>query len=286
MQRARALSPHHCINKEPHMAKQIIKAAFAVSALVLASQAMAQVVLYEREGFRGRSVAVNGELRNVERRALGDKAASAVVERGRWEVCEQPRFQGRCAVLRRGNYPDLGAAGLQWDIASIRPAREGRRYDLEPQASVGQDYEYRRRASERTTEVPIRQVRAIMGAANQRCWVERQAVAVPNQNSNVGGAVAGALIGGILGHQVGGGTGRDAATVAGVVGGAAIGNNVGRNNQGGYATQDVQRCENVQGAPAYYEVTYDYRGTPHSVQMSAPPAGNTIIVNERGEPRM
>lgn len=269
------------------MANKLLKTAFAVSAIVLASQAMAQIVLYEGEGYRGRSVVVNGEMRNLERRALGDTAASAVVERGRWEVCERPRFEGRCAVLRRGNYENLRGTGLQWNIASIRPAREGRRYDLEPQASVGQEYEYRRRASERTTEVPIRQVRAIMGAANQRCWVERQAVAAPNQNSNIGGAVAGALIGGILGHQVGGGTGRDAATVAGVVGGAAIGNNVGRNNQGpGYATQDVQRCENVQGAPAYYEVTYDFRGTPHSVQMSAPPAGNTIIVNERGEPRM
>jgi uncharacterized protein YcfJ len=268
------------------MAKQFIQAAFAVSALVLASQAMAQVVLYEREGFRGHSVVVNGEMRNVERRALGDKAASAVVERGRWEVCEQPRFQGRCAVLRRGNYPDLRGTGLQWDIASVRPAREGRRYDLEPQASAGDDYAYRRRASERTQEVPVRDVRAIMGAGSQHCWVERQAVPVASSNNNVGGAVAGAIIGGILGHQVGAGSGRDVATGVGAVAGAAVGNNVGRNSAPGYATQDVQRCQNVQGTPAYYEVTYDYRGTPHTVQMSAPPAGNTIIVNERGEPRM
>ena len=268
------------------MAKHIIKAAFAVSALVLASQAMAQVVLYEREGFRGRSVVVNAEMRNVERRALGDTAASAVVERGRWEVCERPRFQGRCAVLRRGDYPDLRNTGLQWDIASVRPAREGRRYDLEPQATAGQDYAYRRRASERTREVPIRDVRAIMGAANQRCWVERQAVPAANTNANVGGAIAGAIIGGILGHQVGGGSGKDLATGAGVVGGAVIGNRVAGGSAPGYATQDVQKCENVQGAPAYYEVTYNYRGAPHTVQMSAPPVGNTIIVNERGEPRM
>jgi uncharacterized protein YcfJ len=268
------------------MAKFFFKAAFAASALVLASQAMAQIVVYEREGFRGRSVVINGEMRNVERRALGDTAASAVVERGRWEVCEQPRFQGRCAVLRRGNYPDLRGTGLQWNIASIRPAREGRRYDFEPQASAGGDYAYRRRASERIREVPIRDVRAIMGAANQRCWVERQAVPVASANANVGGAVVGAIVGGILGHQVGAGSGRDAATGVGAIAGAAVGNNVGRNAAPGYATQDVQRCETVQGAPAYYEVTYDFRGTPHTVQMSAPPAGNTIIVNERGEPRM
>jgi uncharacterized protein YcfJ len=269
------------------MAKFFFKAAFAASALVLASQAMAQIVLYEREGFRGRSVVINGEMRNVERRALGDTAASAVVERGRWEACEQPRFQGRCAVLRRGNYPDLRSTGLQWNIASIRPAREGRRYDVEPQAVTGEDYAYRRRARERVQEVPIRDVRAIMGAGSQRCWVERQAVPAANANANVGGAVLGAIVGGILGHQVGGGSGRDAATGVGAVAGAAVGSNVGRGSApGGFATQDVQRCETVQGAPAYYEVTYNFRGTPHTVQMSAPPAGNTIIVNERGEPRM
>jgi len=265
----------------------ILKAAVAASALVLASQAMAQIVVYEREGFHGRSVVVNGEMRNVERRALGDTAASAVVEHGRWEVCERPRFEGRCAVLRRGNYPDLRGTGLEWNIASIRPARDGRRYDLEPQASAGgDDYAYRRRASERTQEVPIRDVRAIMGPANQRCWVERQAVAAPNSNANVGGAVLGAVVGGILGHQVGNGRGRDVATGVGAVAGALTGNNLGGNSGPGYGTQDVQRCQNVQGTPAFYEVTYNFRGTPHTVQMSAPPAGNTIIVNERGEPRM
>jgi uncharacterized protein YcfJ len=269
------------------MNKFHLKAAFAASALLLGTQAMAQIVLYEREGFRGHSVVVDKEVRNVERRALGDTAASAVVERGRWEVCEQPRFQGRCAVLRRGNYPDLRGTGLQWNIASIRPARDGRRYDREPQATAGDDYAYRRRASERTREVPVTDVRAIMGAANQRCWVEQRAVPAANANTNIGGAVAGAIIGGILGHQVGGGSGKDAATGVGAVAGAVIGNNVAGNNAPGYAsTQNVQRCETVQGSPAYYEVSYDFRGARHTVQMSAPPAGNTIIVNERGEPRM
>ena len=268
------------------MAKQIIKAAFAASALVLASQAMAQVVLYEREGFRGRSVVVDREMRNVERRALGNTAQSVVVERGRWEVCEEPRFGGRCAVLRRGNYPDLRGTGLQWDIASVRPAREGRRYDFEPQASTSDDYRWRRRASERVQEVPIRDVRAIMGAGTQRCWVERQAVPAANANASVGGAVVGAIVGGILGHQVGSGSGRDVATVAGAVGGAAVGNRVGAGQQPQFATQDVQRCETVQGAPTHYEVTYNFRGQLHTAAMSAPPAGNTIIVNQRGEPRM
>lgn len=257
-----------------------------VAALVLAQTAMAQITLYEREGFRGRAVTINGPMRNLDRQGLGDSAASIIVDRGRWEVCERPRFEGRCAVLRRGHYDSLRGSGLEWDISSVRPADNRRRYDFEPQVSTQPVYEYRRRASERVYEVPVAWSRAVMGPPNQRCWMERQAVPVASSNTNVGGALAGALIGGILGHQVGGGSGKDAATAAGVVAGAAIGANSGGSGGTVYGTQDVQRCTtNYSGPPAYWDVAYNFRGTEHRIQMSsAPPA--TITVNERGEPRM
>lgn len=228
----------------------VFKAALAVSTLVLASQAMAQMVLYEREQFRGRSVAVSKQMPNLDRRGLGNQTSSIVVEKGRWEVCAQPRFQGRCALLRPGNYPSLRGTGLEENISSIRPARQGQRYDNEPQAATGNDYQYRRRASERTQEVAVTDVRAIMGPPNQRCWVERQAA--PQQS----GDATSAMIAGILGYE----TGRP--------------------------TQDVQRCRTVEGPPAHYEVSYNFRGTTRRVQMAAPPANNRIVVNERGEPRM
>jgi hypothetical protein len=233
--------------------KMLTKTALAVCTLVLGTQAMAQIVLYERENFRGRSVVVDRDMRNLDRRGLGDKANSIVVERGRWEVCEQPRFQGKCAVLRRGNYPNLRGTGLEADISSIRKASEGRRYDNEPQAAAGDDYRFRRRANERTSEVPVTSVRAIMGPPNQRCWVERQAAPPP---SDPGAAVAGAVLSGILGYQV------------------------------GPAPQNVQRCTTVQGRPDHYEVTYNFRGSPRTVQMAVPPPNNRIIVNAQGEPRM
>jgi hypothetical protein len=228
--------------------KMLIKSALAVSALVLGSQAMAQIVLYEGESFRGRSVVVDRDMRNLDRRGMGDSARSIVVERGRWEVCEQPRFEGKCAVLRRGNYPNLRGTGLEANISSIRRANESRRYDNEPQAAAGEDYKYRRRANERTTEVTVTNVRAIMGPPNQRCWVERQQAQPVDPGA--------AIVAGILGYQVGG------------------------------QQQNVQRCANVQGAPAYYEVTYNFRGQPRTVQMAAPPVNNRVVVNQNGEPRM
>lgn len=258
-----------------------LKAALGAAGLLLASQAMAQITFYEHEGYRGRSLTYNGPIRSLEK---FDHAGSVVVERGRWEVCERPGFQGRCALLRRGGYESLRGTGLEWRISSFRPASR-QRYDLEPQVSTAPLYEYRRRPNERTFEVPVNYTRAVMGPPTQRCWVERQAVPTAS-SGNAGGAIAGAVIGGILGHQVGGGSGRDAATAVGAIAGAAVGSQVGGGGSQAYATQDVQRCTSgVSGPPAYYDVQYTFRGVTHHAQMSSPP-GATILVNERGVPRM
>ncbi len=147
--------------------------------------------------------------------------------------------------------------------------------------------EYRRRNSEPLYEAAVLSVYAVMGQTEQRCWIEREAVPPPRPVSNVPGAIIGGVIGGILGHQIGGGTGQDLATVGGVLAGAAIGSNVGRDRYGNpVATQDVQRCANepVSSEPAYWDVTYQFRGITHRAQMTSPP-GRTITVNAEGEPR-
>ena len=72
----------------------------------------------------------------------------------------------------------------------------------------------------------------------------------------------------------------------GAVAGAAVGASVGRGDGGQQVhSRDVERCENVasHGRPDYWDVTYDFRGEEHRVQMNARP-GATITVNQRGEP--
>jgi uncharacterized protein YcfJ len=95
------------------------------------------------------------------------------------------------------------------------------------------------------------------------------------------------VIGGILGHQVGAGTGRQVATVGGVAGGAALGAQYGRGNAPGTVARDVQRCDSnpAQATPSYWDVTYQFRGREHHVQMATAP-GRTIAVNRNGEPRV
>ncbi len=220
------------------------------------------------------------------RRRSNDRASSVIVDRGRWEVCENAGFGGRCVVLRRGNYDSLRAMGMNNRISSVRPVGERVRVEAEaPPPPPVPVYEYRTRPSERIFEAQVTSVRAVVGPPERRCWVERQEVASgPRGEPNVGGAIVGGIIGGVLGHQVGGGRGKDVATAGGAIAGAAIGSNAGRDS-GDVYTRDVQRCERgASGPPAFWDVTYNFRGVEHRVQMSSPP-GPTVTVNDRGEPR-
>ena len=261
------------------------KTALTLSALVVGTHAAAQITFYQGEGFRGRAFTADQQVVNFSRSGFNDRSSSIVIERGRWEVCEDSNFRGRCVVLRRGSYDSLQRLGMENVISSARPLNPRRQQDNEIQAQMETpDYAWRRRANERVFEAPVTSVRAVMGAPTQHCWVERQQVSDPGRGDrNVGGAIAGALIGGVLGHQVGGGSGKDLATAGGAIAGGVIGSNVGRN--GTTSGQDVQRCQNtVSGTPAYWDVTYNFRGREHQMQMSAAP-GTTVAVNANGEPR-
>lgn len=148
--------------------------------------------------------------------------------------------------------------------------------------------DYRQVNNERLYEADVISVRAIVGTPEQRCWVEREQIVQESRNNAVSGAIAGAVIGGILGHQVGNGRGNDLATAGGAVAGAVVGANVGRGSGGQQVTtQNVRRCESVpsHARPDYWDVTYRFRNQEHRVQMTTPP-GDTVTVNNQGEPRV
>lgn len=222
--------------------KLSIKPVIVAGALLTAGHAMAQVTFYEGPGFRGRSFSTENHVVDLGRSGFNDRANSVVVDRGRWEVCEDPGFRGRCVVLRRGSYDSLQRMGLSSQVSSVRPAgpevAEGRR--SAPDAAA-----YRRRPDERVFEVPLENVRAVVGPPSQRCWVEREQVSEPVRNPpRVPGAILGTVV-----------------------------------------SRDVQRCATVQDStPEYWDVTYNFRGQEHHVQLASAP-GSTIWVNEQGQPR-
>src|SRR5262249_52625406 len=241
---------------EVSMNSKLISAFGASALMVCAMQALAQITFYEGEGFRGRAFTADRPVANLEGYGFNDRASSVIVDSGRWEVCEFPRFHGRCVMLRRGSYDSLEGMGLDNRISSVRPVERVARNYYEPEPLPAPTYEYRPRPSERIYQAPVTSVRAVMGPPSERCWVERQQVVEPASGPNVPGAVVGAIVGGILGHQVGRGTGRDVATAGGAVGGAVVGSNVARGS-GGVYDRDIRRCETVAGGPPeYWDVTY------------------------------
>jgi uncharacterized protein YcfJ len=266
------------------MNKQL-KPVLAAVALLFATQAMAQVTFYEGENFHGRVFATSKPVPDFERVGFNDRASSVIVERGVWEVCDDAGYRGRCAVLRHGSYASLNGMGLDNRISSIRKVSDNARYDNEaPPALTSPNYDYRRRPDERMSEAQVTSVHAVVGPPSERCWVEHQQTNGGRGDPNVPGAVVGAILGGVLGHQVGNGRGNDVATAGGAVVGGLVGANVGRDG-GSSRERDVKRCETAASTtPEYWDVTYDFRGVQHRVQMSAAP-GRTIAVNERGEPR-
>ena len=288
----------------------ILRSALAAGTMAIATQAAAQATFYEHTNFQGQSFTTEQSIGDLERFGFNNRASSAVVRGGEtWQVCDGPRFSGQCAVLRPGEYKSLGAMGLNDMVSSVRAVNRDARsgdnryapYDSRNPLSsehryVPGDYryapapaavaypDYRRRGGERLYEANVTSVRAVVGAPEQRCWVEREQISQDRRSANVPGAIAGAVIGGIIGHQVGSGRHQDLATVGGAVAGGALGANVGRS--GGGQVQDVQRCENVssQARPDHWDVTYSFRGLEHRIQMTSPP-GPTVTVNEQGEPR-
>jgi uncharacterized protein YcfJ len=261
-----------------------------LAAVAVSTQAMAQVTLYERENFEGRSYTAGQQVNNLQRYGFNDRASSVMVAGRpgeRWEVCEDARFGGRCAVLRPGGYPSLASMGMNNRLSSVRAVGRGARVDDARYAPPAPVYDSRRRPNERLFEANVTSVRAVVGPPEKRCWVEREQVSQERSNTNVPATIAGALIGGILGHQIGNGRGNDLATVGGAIAGGAVGNSVSRNSSGQQAgTRDVQRCDSVpsQAAPALWDVTYNFRGQDHRIQMATPP-GPTVTVNRQGEPR-
>jgi hypothetical protein len=138
----------------------------------------AQVTFYENDNFSGRSFSTDKFIDNLTTYGFNDRASSAVViGDSRWEVCDDSRFNGRCRVLRQGQYPSLTAMGLNDRISSVRQisrdARiDDRRYAPAPVAMPDD----RQHQNERLYEADVTSVRAVVGTPEKRCWVEREQV--------------------------------------------------------------------------------------------------------------
>lgn len=83
------------------------------------SAAADSITLYQRDNYGGRRMTVESATPSIASTGFNDRAFSAVVHEGRWEICYDSDFRGSCGVLEPGAYPELGAYAGR--ISSLRP---------------------------------------------------------------------------------------------------------------------------------------------------------------------
>ena len=66
------------------------------------------IELFARPDFGGRSAWVYEDTESLEGVGLDQRVSSLVIHEGRWQVCTQPGFEGRCRIVEPGSYPELG----------------------------------------------------------------------------------------------------------------------------------------------------------------------------------
>lgn len=96
--------------------------ALAIGATACAAMAQ-DVELYDRPDFRGARLSVHEQVPDLDQYGIGGRVASIVVNRGQWEMCTQPRFDGNCVTLGPGRYDNLPPA-LSGQVASVRQVED------------------------------------------------------------------------------------------------------------------------------------------------------------------
>jgi len=92
----------------------------AIACGIAASTASAQLVLYENDDYGGRSIKAGNSVSSLADSGFNDRASSIKVFTGKWEICSDAYFRGKCITLGPGQYPSLRAMNLNDKVSSVR----------------------------------------------------------------------------------------------------------------------------------------------------------------------
>jgi hypothetical protein len=105
------------------MKRTLLAGALVIAAASITASA-ADLTLYGRQDFRGRQLRANDTIVNLDRTGFNDRASSAVIRDGVWQLCDDAYFRGHCVRLGPGDYPTLRAMGLNNRVSSAREVRD------------------------------------------------------------------------------------------------------------------------------------------------------------------
>ena len=103
-----------------HDVRHTILAAALVACAFTGAASAAELTLFENDNFNGRSFVVRDAVNNLGNTGFNDRASSAIVRDGTWQLCDDANYRGRCISLRPGRYSSLGQMGMNDRISSAR----------------------------------------------------------------------------------------------------------------------------------------------------------------------
>jgi hypothetical protein len=85
------------------------------------------LIVYDRPGWRGRRLNINGDTPNLDGTRFNDRVASIRLAKrtGPWLVCSDKNFRGRCVTVG-SDVGDTASLGMLGAVSSLRPLREDR----------------------------------------------------------------------------------------------------------------------------------------------------------------
>jgi hypothetical protein len=82
------------------------------------------IELFARDDYGGARHLVDGSQADLPPQLMRSPAESVVIAQGKWELCSEPQFNGKCVTLGPGKYASLQMYGLDEGAASVRRAPE------------------------------------------------------------------------------------------------------------------------------------------------------------------
>ncbi len=100
-----------------HSLRNIAGALLAIASSGVLGQ---EIVLYQGDNYSGPRYSATGSVQDLARVGFNDRASSATIRGGSWQLCTDAFFRGQCVTLAPGDYPSLNAMGIGNQVSSLR----------------------------------------------------------------------------------------------------------------------------------------------------------------------
>ncbi len=92
----------------------------AIAACAAVAAAAQEITLFQNQNFSGPRYTATSSVSDLARVGFNDRASSATIRGGSWQLCTDSYFRGQCITLNAGDYPALSTVGLNTQVSSVR----------------------------------------------------------------------------------------------------------------------------------------------------------------------